>query len=98
MVQKCFKYYLWGKKLFFYLQHYKKPTYLTLCTPHAILVHKGRVNLVDYGAKFDTVWLKSSQLSWAGQYKKNVQYDFKFTSEYSAPLNFNIDTLPLKKS
>ena len=27
--------------------------------------------------------VKSSQLSWAGQYKKCVQYDFKFTSEYS---------------
>ena len=27
--------------------------------------------------------VKSSQLSWAGQYKKCVQYDLKFTSEYS---------------
>ena len=27
--------------------------------------------------------VKSSQLSWAGQYKKWVQYDFKFTLEYS---------------
>ena len=27
--------------------------------------------------------VKSSQLSWAGQYKKCVQYDFKFSSEYS---------------
>ena len=24
----------------------------------------------------------SSQLSWTGQYKNCVQYDFKFTSEY----------------
>ena len=31
--------------------------------------HKGRNSAV-----------KSSQLSWAGQYKKFVQYDFKFTS------------------
>ena len=29
----------------------------------------------------------SSQLSWAGQYKKCVQYNFKFTPEYSEPLN-----------
>ena len=27
--------------------------------------------------------VKSSQHSWAGQYKKCVQYDFLFTSEYS---------------
>ena len=26
--------------------------------------------------------VKSRQLSWAGQYKICVQYDFKFTSEY----------------
>ena len=35
--------------------------------------HKGLISAV-----------KSSQLSWAGQYKKCVQYDFKFTLEYSA--------------
>ena len=30
--------------------------------------------------------VKSSQLSWAGQYKMCVQYDFKFTSVYSESL------------
>ena len=39
---------------------------------------------MEHGSKVDTVQLKSSQLSWAGQYKKCVQYDFKFTLEYSA--------------
>ena len=28
--------------------------------------------------------IQSSQLSWAGQYKKCVQYDFQFSSKYSA--------------
>ena len=41
--------------------------------------HKGRNSAV-----------KSSQLSWAGQHKKCVQYDFKFTSVYSA----QVPTLP----
>ena len=35
-------------------------------------LHKGRNSVV-----------KSSQLSWGEQYKKCVQYDFKFTSDYS---------------
>ena len=30
--------------------------------------------------------VKSSQLCWAGQYKKCVKYDFQFSSEYSGVL------------
>ena len=45
---------------------------------HAILVHIRRVNLEEHGAKADTVNLVGQDST-----KKCVQYDFKFTSEYS---------------
>ena len=32
--------------------------------------------------------VKSSKLSWAGQYKKCVQYDFKYTVEYSVVVGY----------
>ena len=32
--------------------------------------------------------VKSSQLSWAGRYRKCVQYDFKFTTKYSGMYEF----------
>ena len=44
--------------------------------------HKGRNSAVQ-----------SSQFSWAGQYKKCVQYDFQFTLEYSDMWTFSIDVL-----
>ena len=49
---------------------------------HAILVHIGRVRQ----RKGRNSAVKSSQLSWAGQYNKCVQYDFQYTSEYSVIL------------
>ena len=33
--------------------------------------------------------VKSSQLSWTGQYKMGVQYDFKFTPVYSGLLGYS---------
>ena len=51
-------------------------------TYHAILVDISRVNLEEHSAKVDT--LRPVNYIWAGQYKKCEQYNFKFTSEYSA--------------
>ena len=56
--------------------------------------HKGRNSAVKF-----------NQLSWAGQYNKCAQYDFKFTSVYSDILDFfsntvfiiQIERLPRKK-
>ena len=52
-------------------------------TRHAILVHITRVNLEDYGIKVGLVRYSPVNLGGRSQYKKWVQYDFKFTSIYS---------------
>ena len=64
-------------------------------TGHAILVHILWVNLEDYGTKVGSMQysperhkgrisaVQSRQSKWTGQYKKCVQYDFKFTSIYT---------------
>ena len=56
----------------------------TLCVVYISnsLVHINVVNLGEHGAKVGTVQVKSSQHSWTGQYKKCVQYNFKFSSEW----------------
>ena len=41
----------------------------------------GKLGPTQYKGRNSAV--KSSLLSWAGQYTKCVQYDFNFTSEYS---------------
>ena len=51
-------------------------------TFNAILVHISGVNLEEHSAKVNTVRVKLVQLSWAGQYKKCVPYDVKFTLVY----------------
>ena len=42
---------------------------------------ESKLNVRQRKGRYSAV--KSSQLSWAGQYKKCVQYDFPFTSEYN---------------
>ena len=44
---------------------------------------KKQSNLKGIGRKSRYSAVKSSQLSWSGQYKKCAQYNFKFTSVYS---------------
>ena len=69
------------------------------CLPHAILVHNSQVNSEEHGAKVETVRaVNSSYLSWAGQYKKCVQYHFKFTSVCSTLVSRSILHVSLFKT
>ena len=56
-----------------------------LCVYHASrhfgLYKESKLRETQCKGRYSSV--KSIQLSWAGQYKKCVQSDFKFTSEYS---------------
>ena len=60
---------------------------------HANLVYLSRVSLEEHSA----ATVQSSQLCGAGQCKKCVQYDFKFTSEYSAMVNANYCSIPFSE-
>ena len=60
--------------------HVLFPVVPTVTASHAISVYISWVNLEDNSAIRS---IQCGQLSWAGQYKKCVQYDFQFTSEYS---------------
>ena len=47
---------------------------------HAFLIHISRVNSEGHGTKGRNSTVKSKQHSWAGQYKKCVQYNLKLSS------------------
>ena len=58
--------------------------------PH-YCAHYGKLRGTQRKGRYSAV--KSSQLSWAGQYKKCLQYNFKFTSDYSETLTFNFNRI-----
>ena len=54
----------------------------TLHSRHFGSYQQSKLSVTQHQSRYSMV--KSSQFSWAGQYKKCVQYDFQFTSEHSA--------------
>ena len=70
---------------------------IPLCTARYFGSHK-QSKLRGTQCKGRNSVVKSSQVSWAGQYKKCVQHDFKFSSEYSEWTCFAMQALLPKKS
>ena len=52
------------------------------------LEKKGKLRRTRYKGRNSTV--HSIQLTWTGQYKKCVQYDFRFTSIYSTYMELRL--------